>query len=252
MAENSSRIVSIHSAPCENTTCPHEPVCYHKARNKCADFKDLHIYRLLAIAHEYKVYEALCRSYIDESYLDLVRSNPNYNITVASNQINLDLLSSLPTNQIQITCHTLKDLFLYQEYQKLFLIKDEDSYSMFKLIESDTRFQKVHFCIDANFLDKTRMFKIIRIHSSCKQHSITLDSCLTNWIVNGRCTYKDNYIDINYDRTFRRCPFDPIGLDIEEKTIKEMFDIQIHHKCKYIELFSKGVSNNGGTETNIT
>ena len=68
-----------------------------------------------------------------------------------------------------------------------------------------------------------------------------MDSCLTSWIINKECPYTTNYIDISYDWTVRRCPFEKEGVIIPKDFITnqnyiDLFNLpKSYGKCSYEE-----------------
>jgi hypothetical protein len=245
MVENSSKLVSIHSDEC-HTGCPNIDVCYFVKRkeSKVVNLTDL---RLKAISAGYIVHEAIS-SIIQptDARLNLVRINKNYNLTVSRNLFDYNItltreLSYLPINQVQVSCYDHRDLFRFIDYQKLFLIKDEVTFNTYKEIQNDIRLTKVHFTIDQQWLTSSTLKEIVEIHNSSPLHKITLDSCLSNWVVHGKCMYMENYIDLSTDGTFRKCPFKVEGMPINDKTIKEMIQYTEPVTCKYQKIFNEGI-----------
>lgn len=242
MEENSSKIVSIHSDVC-SSGCPNSSVCYLQNR-RLTNFVSSTDITMSAITNGYTVHEAVCDVYAN-SRLQLVRKYPNYNITVSSKLFDSSIgveLSFLPIDQVQVSCYDYRDLFRFKEHLKLFLIKDHDTFEMYKQIQNDLRLSKVHFTIDQQWLTKERLKELVDIHNTSPLHQITLDSCLSNWVVHGRCMYMKTYIDLSNDGTFRKCPFKVEGIPINNRTIEEMIQYTEPVTCKYHELFNEGVS----------
>ena len=68
--------------------------------------------------------------------------------------------------------------------------------------------------------------------------SITLDSCLENYVVHGKCVYNENYVDLNFDGTFRKCPFTKNGIEVKKTdTIQSMIKHKEKPECIYSKLF---------------
>lgn len=244
--ENSFKIVSIHADDCYDG-CPNRSACYLQKRKHKENINP-HTYRMTAILSGYSVYEAICSLYPGDTRLDLVRRHPNYNLTISckifdrtTSNVGIEL-SFLPIKQLQISCYDYIDLVRFREYQKLFLIKDEDTFLMYKQLQKDTRIEKVHFTIDLQWLSIDKLKEIVEVHNSSPLHGITLDSCLSNWIVNGKCMYTTTYVDLNRDKTFRKCPFKLEGIPINDLTIEEMISFSEPCTCKYQKFFNEGVS----------
>lgn len=239
-----NKIISLHLDQCNDKQCPNRDVCYHVRKNtfdkniECCSID----FRIKLLKMGYTVYESMCQVTID----DIVGYNTrfllpikysNYNLTISWYLFSLyyELFSKIDKNQLQITVHDLYQAKIIPEYQKLFLIKDEISLKFLEQNSQLSSLPNMHYCLDQNFLTKDIMQKIGMCILSSNSKNTTVDSCCHNYIVENKCLYDNNYIDITFDGTLRHCPFNINGYKITNfNNIKELFNIKIESEnCVY-------------------
>jgi hypothetical protein len=194
------------------------------------------------------VHESICSAGVHTYHLFELVKNKNYNITLSGNYITDDwLFNELKKvkDQVQISIYSSPQMLRFKEWQKLFLIKDEHTYNWFKgWLGEDTG--QLHFLLDQNWLTTDTLKEIIPLFNSKASVGQSIDSCLTSWLVNGRCPYSDGkYIDINFDGTVRTCPYADKGvLPKRGGSLNTLFGLKmLPRTCIYTELF--GETNNG-------
>jgi len=196
----------------------------------------------LATDSDCKVYQAVCNPVTKDSLLARrALKYPNYSITIGLNDFSDS--DDLPEINWQITVYSEYQIKGHTRYQKLFLIKDTRTLGIYKKVCAGDlgSVGKIHFNIDTSFLTKEILKEIVQAKLSAKVE-VTLDSCLTGFIVNGECPYKKGYVDINYDSTVRKCPFEPNGIQFETRnlTVASLYHLDIPDTiCKYYLLFYK-------------
>ena len=238
----SDKIVSLHLEKCNRSSCVNRSLCYHVGKNidtNCTVFPfSFSIIKLLKFGC--KVYDSICNR-VEVRHLQLLERFPNYNITIPAELFRPEL--SDHKDQVQISVWTGLHNIEFKDYWKLYLIKSDDTLS------SACRFitmnvPKLHYILALEYVAKTSVTVLVgkKLDLGDTQ-TISLDSCLTSWILNGRCPYKHyNYIDLTYDGTMRTCPFDMQGFDISKLTMpfETLFDIEpTPCDCKFKKLFDK-------------
>lgn len=141
--KHNNKVISLHQQRCEEN-CPHASVCYHK--NKDVRNIDVKIKRVDLLKSGYTVYESLCNS-ISKDNLQLLKKYKNYNITLSYNTI-YDLLTGKSykfllqrKDQIQVTVYNRLQAIVLKEFQKIFLVKDKESFILYKsfLVDDDLK-----------------------------------------------------------------------------------------------------------------
>lgn len=243
----SSKIISLHLESCDNN-CPNRNVCYHihKNHNLCLDTNFI---REEAIKTNYKVYESICKTVTYETVCRLVAYD-NYNITTFYENfiILLDLVSKIKdiSDQVQVTVYNLDQILEFPEYQKLYLIKDDETYTNFKSFIDNQDIFFLHFLFTQEYI-KDKYQEVLSLWSDRKNFNsdITLDSCLYSWIINSECPYSfRNYIDISHDYSVRNCPYNKnkIKTITKEDKINTLFNLESQcnkDNCIYCRLLSK-------------
>lgn len=232
-----NKVVSLHLQSC-STECGNSSVCYFRKREKRYDINFLIktrsslLYPLLKKG--IRVHESIMYLEMD-SAIFLMSLFSNYNTTLSSSLINKTLIiPSLVKDQFQISVYTLKDIEKFRSFQKLFLMKDFQSLDLSLRILSGeiNNIGKIHLLIDNCFIDARKSLLLIKMLEKNKDPRITLDRCLSGWLVNGHCPYKKDYIDINFDGTVRKCPYAKKGLvpkDLKLSTIERLLIEEIDH-----------------------
>jgi hypothetical protein len=250
MEQNSSnKVVSLHMQKCEGN-CPHSSCCYHlkKNINQEQENKKSNLFTCSMIVgsrkYGYTIYDSRCKPLEDHDF-KLLTKNPNYNITISYNDICNEKIGTLLKykDQLQITVYTSEQILILHEFQKLFLVKDRGSWHhCFNIIDDKTdNIGRLHFPI--NISDKYVRLSLpvlIKHFNENARPGLSLDSCLTSWIINGKCPYNnDNYVDITYDLTTRKCPFNKNGTNLENQKIDTLFTTAAPaEQCIYEEIFN--------------
>ena len=251
-----NKIISIHNYSCKQK-CEHADVCYfvngkHREIDevensqvekiedvvtKITGKKNIH-YSGCDFLPSYLTYGGNIHGHENERHMTFSSNHyPHMKTMVGSN----DELETF-NNNIQLTVYTLDDLksAKYHNIQKLFLIKDDDSYvTATKIFMDAGRYNKVHFPIYQKWAEENQqdLLVLIGLWNMCDNQSLSLDSCLENYVANGTCGYAEEYIDLRYDGTVRRCPFSDECHDINTVNPDDMFNIPFEPKCIYSKLF---------------
>lgn len=208
-SSNKEKVLSLHMEECGG--CPNSSMCYHLNKNIQDSKFHLTIHDKMRLLRDgWIIHESVCKE-ISAEHRYLLRFHNNYNITISCLLFD-DVLNSYK-DQVQITIYNNESLEEHGDFQKLFLIKDDKTYDAFLCNEFDEVGRKIHYVFDQNYLDR---YKIKRICDAIlrprKEKTITFDSCLVSYLLNGRCPYSyNNYIDITYDGTYRYCPYEKGG-----------------------------------------
>jgi hypothetical protein len=235
----SNKIVSLHLHKCDNQ-CPNKNVCYLNNRTSTNNLKKLTDTPIIRnILGNFKVYESIC-DYLQARSTELIK---NYNITISSEIIdkfeNKELYDIPDRVQISVYDYNIHKIYLeYPKHQKLFLIKDnytlKFSEGLMNIVTG-----KLCFILEQNFLEKEMkkegLLKFIKTFYNRFDNSQSIDSCLQSWILNGCCPYEHNYIDINYDGTVRKCPYEKEGheIDLNKDNILNFMKQNLTPKCIY-------------------
>jgi len=130
----------------------------------------------------------------------------------------------------------------FKTIQKIFLIKNVETFNIAKnIFELPKSYSKIHFVLEQQFVkdNKDLILALVSAWNNCTNKTLSLDSCLQNYVLNGTCAYKDNYIDIRYDGSVRRCPFSDEYHDINYDNPDDMFSIPFKPSCIYHEMFGE-------------
>lgn len=236
----SNKIISLHMMKCEDK-CHNDSSCYHLQKNIIVN--DTYNFDIeYWLKKGYIIYNSLCKP-IKENDLRLLELYKNYNITISCLDVIISEIMQFK-NQIQLSVYDSSDLTIYADFQKLFLIKDLESYAicLYIITNNITKYGRIHFNIDQNTKNiKDYIHYISKIFNFLKPSLFSLDSCFTSWVINGKCPYDDNnYIDITYDGTARKCPFNKNGNILSNDTTLDIFKFAAsHEKCLYKELLIK-------------
>ena len=107
----------------------------------------------------------------------------------------------------------------------MFLIKDDMTYDIAVRVFAEAlrpNINKIHFPIEHEWarLNQGKIIKLVGDWNISDNKTLSLDSCLENYLLHNKCVYKDNYIDLRFDGSVRRCPFSdechPINYDKPE------------------------------------
>lgn len=229
------KVISLHLQRCWGY-CPNASSCYHmkKEIETYKNLEDEHSIAEECIRSGATVHDSVCS--LSLRHIDWLEKYANYNVTLSCFEMRKYKKLYEFKNQIQVTVYEYNDLIEFIDYQKLFLIKNLKSFLQFcNWIGKD--FGRLHFLLDQAIVNETIIQELIEHFNDKASEGQTLDSCLTSYLVNGECPYKDgNYIDITYDGTVRSCPYARKGNVL--KAIELQFGIQtLPDRCKYKEYF---------------
>jgi hypothetical protein len=118
-----------------------------------------------------------------------------------------------------------------QENIRLRLIKDDETWEYFlKYSNMGYAQHKIHYIFEQNYMTKDKFRRVAEQKMYANDFSVTVDSCFTSFMVNGRCPYSyGRYIDITFDGTVRSCPYAlegeylPNGLFQNRDPTKELY-----------------------------
>ena len=250
-----SKQISVHNHKCTKP-CEHANICYyingkHKDSKITSDKIDEVINKISG--DDNKIYYSVCdfmSAYI--TYSDSIYPNTNRSMTISNNIYKHFISMFNPSDRkqfnkkVQLTVYTADDLGddNLKDIQKMFLIKDQESYELAELIlRNPTEYHNIHFPIYHEWAKANQDLVLILVGlwltNSYLNTSISLDSCLENYIVNNKCVYAENYIDLRYDGSVRRCPFSDESHDIDIDNPDNMFNIPFTPNCIWHELFYK-------------
>ena len=245
-----NKVVSLHLQRCSGD-CQNASVCYHK--NKARSIyelkrNDCESLRIRLLEEGYKVHESVCEM-DSKYYVDLAKGWSTYNITISCNalarhtyssssyEFRRDLINQIK-EQVQISVYYNEEVQEFKEFQKLYLIRDNNTLDHAEFLMKQTT-GRLHFLFDKTFLLDKAAEKIVSFTTKFQRRADSLqsaDTCLTSWLVNGHCPYDKDYLDITFDKTARKCPYAKKGIDmvnLELDSIKAYMDISLnyHHVC---------------------
>ena len=252
----SKKIISIHSNAC-HTKCEHANVCYfingeHKKENMKYPISSV----FKNITYDYDMHYSACNMEDFMLIIPHIIFNDNRFITVSHNlfkqlstlEFETDKYEKLKS-KCQITVYDLDTIKSkeYKDVQKMFLIKDDKTYETAINILKTYKvngYSKIHFPIEQSWAanNKRNIISLVSYWNQSEDKSLSLDSCLENYILNNTCVYADDYIDLRYDGTVRRCPFTTDKKDIHDINIdnpNDMFDIPFEPMCIWKEMFKE-------------
>ena len=244
------KTISLHLERCWSGSCPHSKVCYMKNRKLIAkeapsiDWLDMVTQGAenMARAGEAKVYWSMC-SWLETSpeFLKMIEDIENWSVTVPVALMDHKELATFAKehpDRVQITVYNIGDAVQFDEYQKLFLVKDYTTLKDMKWMMGICN--KIHFPVHQGWADKDKVKTVIELLGKCPNDTVSVDSCLENYVVNGECLYQKDYIDINWDGTCRKCVFDPEGIDVRSMSFEEIMNISdscSSKGCLYTDTF---------------
>ena len=277
------RLLSTHMDKCSINNCPHREICYHIKRKdtgtRC-DSPDMNKKITNISKQADHIYESICNEKNIINYIkaqisnvkDLKFDKKKYNITKTMsyntyqqylplfkkliNIMNIKQIDKfIEYHKCQITVYNITQIqSLHYNVQKLLLIKDQKTYeyALHILSKNFIQYNNIHFPIYQEWARKNpvKLMTLIDKWNNRINKTISLDSCLENMLINHKCVYMENYIDINYDGTYRKCPFEIEGKPITDD-IDSMYNDIYKPKCIYYELFGEeknGRNNNVGTK----
>jgi len=210
MEPTNSKIVSLHLDGCKGG-CRNASACYFLKRSIVPDSINKTAIKRILLMNGYTIHDAVCEL-IDDNLILL--TSEHYNITV-SNKIlqKFDKKKELLAfkNQISVSIYSYKESVCSElrDIQKMYLIKDDKTLQFFMRNVKNERINKIHFCIDQEYLESSgKLPEIIKTFSKKATGIKSMDTCLSSFVVNGKCPYeKNNYVDVSADLSVRRCPF---------------------------------------------
>jgi len=241
--------VSVHYEKC-TSPCEHADICYflnseHKDEQLSSDEFEI----LLEKIDNKKVYYSGCS--VINTLLEYGRfiHDDEFKFLTISENVYPSLLSfagDVIKKDVSITVYSLDKLKDEEltDYTKFFLIKDKETFDIaievFENLKTN-EFKNIHFPIYHKWAEDNQkdLWTLIKFWNSCDKvkYNISLDSCLENYLLNNKCVYAENYIDLRYDGTVRRCPFSNESHDINYNNPDEMFDIPFTPNCIWHKLF---------------
>lgn len=250
MAQNcSNRTISLHLHKCGENHCPNSSVCYHLNKDKYeGSLIPTDKFRRTLLDSGYKVHESICITANLYYFNILLKYYRSYNITISRDDLIFSGINQ-HLNQIQVTVYNEEQARELVRHQKLFLIKDYESLQLgIHLMRSPVG--RIHLIIEQGYLERCPeiLSYLIRANESKANATASLDTCLTSWVVNGRCPYETNYIDITYDNTVRKCPYQKEGY-IFTSVNDSFVNTPVRKDCIYYKLFQrKNDERFGGTD----
>jgi hypothetical protein len=229
----------LHLEPCIHG-CPNEDVCYLKKRVFSGGYPLPPTFKDDVLEQGFQVYDALCRP-LNQSDINRLETYDRYHITISSWDYENGLYPKpAQYSQIQKSIYRLCEKNMCNGPLQLFLIKDNKTFSEAINCKKCDSFNNIHFSIDRNWNGYLDCFML-----QDSNKNISVDSCLTSWMVNNECPYKTSYIDISHDWTVRNCPFTKEGISIPEgliidKNYIDLFSLQFKAEdCAYEKYFKK-------------
>ena len=254
----SKKIISIHNSKCE-TLCEHSDVCYFvNAKSENEQVGDDVINNVVSnITYNKDIHYSACNLQQTVDICDKITTEQNEYTYVTMNKLMLKKINFIYENKkeldylhkfIQLTVYSYDDIIAdrYGNYQKLFLIKDDETYQTAIYILKQKEQHKIHFPVEQNWAaaNENKLIALVSYWNQLGETTMSLDSCLENYVTNGTCVYANEYIDLRFDGTVRRCPFSDERHNISDyDRPDDMFDILFEPKCIYHKLFG-GVSVN--------
>lgn len=243
---STDKIVSLHMHPC-SYDCPNSDVCYHRQKEissgKTEEVLPLN-FREEMLERGYILHESICSTNILYP-CSLLAKYKTYNITLSYSIFEKNPQLRTRSKQLQITVYTKEQARQVLNYQKLFLVKNDETLQyVIKEGLWNAPYSYMHFCIDQDWITKEKLRDLFYYRMLSNTIETTIDSCATSWLVNGCCPYNHgSYIDISYDGTLRTCPFNRVGVPISEVyngDYNSLFTLQCaSERCKYSELFTE-------------
>lgn len=219
----SNKIISLHLEPCEHG-CPNQDVCYLKKRVLSKGYPLPPTFKDDILEQGFQVYDALCRP-LNELDIHRLETYDWYHVTLSDRDYENGLHpKSFHLGQVQKSVYKLDEQSSDGTLQ-LFLIKDEKSFNEAYESLTNKRSNNLHFNVTREWSEGYMGCFILQNFS----RNISVDTCLTSWMINNECPYETDYIDISHDWTVRRCPFEKEGTPIPEGLIADK---------NYIDLFS--------------
>ena len=252
------KIISVHNHPCI-TKCQHADVCYFfNGKHEIENDNFLNMIpiddAIDKITGEKEIHYSGCEfmaSFLTYSG-SILGNELEKSMTISYNHyknmkelMNKDDFVQFKLN-IQLTVYTLKQLQdpELKDVQKLFLVKDELSYGIaVKVFNNPDKYCNIHFPITQEWArdNPDQLPYLISIWNTSLNDTLSLDSCLENFLLNKKCIYSEDYIDLRYDDTVRRCPFSDECHKINHENPDEMFNIIFKPDCLWSELFREDI-----------
>lgn len=246
--KSSDKIVSLHFQDCKKH-CQNKSVCYLLKRDHNGPSLNTFTIRTAILELGYQVYESICDK-LTPYHFGMLNKYKNYNITISCNNFDKELYNY--KNQVQLSVYSEKDIKKYQGLKLLYLIFDKKTENILH-----KNIKNVNIIIDIDYIKNNRNLlrkivscnhryysndkvEILYGYNNCynmddpKDKNISFDSCLSSWIINGKCPYKNNnYIDIGLDGV-RTCPFQKKAQKLD---LNNLFNIENKNNCIYNKFF---------------
>ncbi len=247
--------ISVHNHKCK-TLCEHADVCYYvhsKHKEQVTDIAKQIESVISNISGDKQVYYSGCNlKQSHDTYVQNIYSNECERQMTLSINIYKQLKPLVPydywpkfNENIQLTVYDFETIIdpNYYDCQKMFLIKNDNTFKLaIDIFKSKSdKINKIHFPVEHSWAkdNKHKLMTLVSNWNQCSNKTLSLDSCLENYLLHKTCVYKDNYIDLRCDGTVRRCPFSDECQNINYDNPDEMFDIPFTPSCIYKELFGE-------------
>jgi len=233
--------VSIHDDKCTTLGCPHKNECYLVNRHSAEGYISSTLWTEIlnkCSSEEAVAYASLCDTFGATSLLTIAQETPHFSVTLGystyiSNKEHCDTI----LHKLQITVYTLSQILELEHAQKLFFIKDKETLAK-AIVLIEEKIPNIHFPVKRNTFSTIELLSLMHKVNNASD-TVTLDSCLEHAILHKDCIYAKNYVDIQGNGTYRRCPFDIDGLTIGNKTISDMLSDTCSNKCQFTQEFAE-------------
>ena len=234
------KIISLHLEECKMRRCPNKDSCYHRER-RWDESKNVELLsKVVAYAsrEDVTVHSSICNE--ESSMIEMVNDLDFFNITVSANLYKSKLQMKHRNSRIQVSAWTMKDICTINE-QKLYLVKDQSTFLTAMAVMGQRDIRNIYFPFDQKWVEdnKDKFKALMMMHTKCKTSSVEIDICARFMLLEERCPYEKDYIDITGDGRFRKCPFnDVMSEDIGNKSIEELFNTEpkSNTNCIYKQL----------------
>lgn len=236
-----AKIVSLHMESC-SYDCPNVDVCYHRAKTSTS--KTVEVlppdFRVEMLNKGWTIHESVCSQVAAGMGWILLNKYTNYNITIPFPLLSEGLKQF--AHQLQVTIYTVEQAREIPEIQKLYLIKNDNTFEY--ALDNFGDISYIHFCINQKWITRKAIQKLMyaKMVWSRTNPGITIDSCWEGCSTNHVCSYNSgDYIDITFDGTLRTCPFNKVGVPIDSVyngTYESLFTLRTEHEfCKFTEWY---------------
>lgn len=262
-----NKVISVHNHACKSK-CAHAKECYF-VNGKHFDTNERDVFEIPRkieeviekISFDKQVHYSGCD--FTESFYTYgtnIRGNEDYkHMTISYNHyhkmtemLGIENKKAFDKN-IQMTVYDKTKLLdrSFRHIQKMFLIKDEASYKVaVDIFKHSGAYNKIHFPIEQTWAEENtdKILILVSLWNMQENNTLSLDSCLENYVTNGTCVYANEYIDLRYDGSVRRCPFSDEYHKINYDNPDAMFDIEFRPHCIFGKMFGREEWRSGNTQ----